>query len=127
MARPKARELTERELDVMHVFWSRGESTIADVRDALAKAGRDLAHTTVATLVRILCEKGFLVQTNDERPFVYKPLRSHDEVSRSLVGDLIERVFRGSREQLLVTLIEQKQLSAEERAALEQILKEQQR
>lgn len=127
MARPKARELTERELDVMHVFWSRGESTIADVRDALAKAGRDLAHTTVATLVRILCEKGFLAQTNDERPFVYKPLRSHDEVSRSLVGDLIERVFRGSREQLLVTLIEQKQLSAEERAALEQILKEQQR
>ncbi|MGE3316201.1 MAG: BlaI/MecI/CopY family transcriptional regulator [Planctomycetaceae bacterium] len=127
MARPKARELTERELDVMHVFWTRGESTIADVRDALAAAGRDLAHTTVATLVRILCEKGFLAQTNEERPFQYKPLRSHDEVSKSLVGELIERVFRGSREQLLVTLIEQKKLSADERAALEEILKEQRR
>ncbi len=127
MARPPARELTERELDVMHVFWKRGESTVADIRDALAEAGRDLAYTTVATLVRILCEKGFLKQTNDERPFRFQPLRSHEEVSRSLLGDLVDRVFRGSREQLLVTLMEQKKLSTQERAILEQILKEQRR
>ena len=73
MARPAAKELTERELEVMHAFWNRGESTVADVRDVLAAAGLDRAYTTVATLVRILADKGFLVQTNEERPFSYKP------------------------------------------------------
>src|SRR3954468_917837 len=102
MARPPARELTERELEVMHVFWKRGESTVAEARDELAASGLDRAYTTVATLVRILAEKAFLVQTNRERPFRYRPARSFEEVSRRLLGEIVERVFRGSREQLLV-------------------------
>lgn len=125
MARPKAKELTERELEVMQAFWRSGETTAADVRGALAKEGRDLAYTTVATLVRILCDKGFLVQTNDERPFRYQPARSFDDVSGNLVWDLVERLFGGKREQLLVRLLEEKKLSAKERAAIEEILKDQ--
>jgi predicted transcriptional regulator len=123
MARPAAKELTERELEVMHTFWNRGESTVADVRDALAAAGLDRAYTTVATLVRILADKGFLVQTNQERPFSYRPSQSYEEVSMKLLGDVIERVFRGSRELLLVRLMEQRALSAKERALLEEILR----
>src|SRR6516165_9787471 len=119
MARPPAKELTERELEVMHVFWDRGEST---VRDALAAEGLDRAYTTIATLVRILADKKFLVQTNDERPFSYRPARSYEEVSRKLLGELIDRVFRGSREQFLVRLMEQKTLTAKERALLEDVL-----
>ena len=73
MARPPAKELTERELELMHVFWDRGESTAAEVRDALAASGLDRAYTTVATLVRILLDKNFLSQTNDEKPYRYRP------------------------------------------------------
>jgi predicted transcriptional regulator len=128
MARPKAKALTERELEVMHVFWRHAaeerDATAAEVRDDLAAAGRDLAYTTVATLVRILCDKGFLAQTNEERPFTYKPLRSFDEVSGSLVGDLVQRLFGGKRDQLLVRLLEDKKLTAKERAVLEEILRE---
>ena len=127
MARPRAHELTERELEVMHVFWRRGESTVAEARDDLAGRGRDLAYTTVATLVRILTEKGFLTQTTQERPFRFRPDRSFDEVSSSLLGDLVERVFGGSREKLLVRLMEQRRLTARERALLEDLLREQQR
>jgi BlaI family transcriptional regulator, penicillinase repressor len=129
MARPPARELTERELEVMHVFWNRGESTVTQVRDILAESGLDRAYTTVATLVRILADKKFLVQTNDERPYSYRPARSHEDVSRKLLGELVDRVFRGSREQLLVCLMEQKALTAKERALLAEILgqKEQRR
>ncbi len=123
MARPPAKELTERELEVMHVFWNRGESTVADVRDALAAEGLDRAYTTIATLVRILTDKKFLIQTNDERPFSYRPARSYEDVSRKLLGELIDRVFRGSREQLLVRLMEQKTLTAKERALLEEALR----
>ncbi|MBL8813384.1 MAG: BlaI/MecI/CopY family transcriptional regulator [Planctomycetaceae bacterium] len=122
MARPKAKELTERELEVMHVFWDRGESTAADVRDVLAEQGRDLAYTTVATLVRILMEKGFLTQTNEERPFRFVPARTYEEVSGSLLGDLVQKVFAGSRMQLLMRLFEQKKLTPTEQARLQEIL-----
>lgn len=128
MARPKAKELTERELEVMHAFWRKWTAdqpaTAAEVRDELSDAGRELAYTTVATLVRILCDKGFLAQTNSERPFTYRPLRSFDEVSGSLVGDLVERLFGGQREQLLLRLLEERKLTAKERAVLEEVLRE---
>ena len=124
MPRPKAKELTERELEIMHVFWTGGELAAADVRDRLAAEGRDLAYTTVATLVRILLEKGFIEQTNEERPFRYKPVRSFAEVSRNLVRDLVDRVFGGSREQLLVHLVEDKRLTRKERELLEQVMKQ---
>jgi BlaI family transcriptional regulator, penicillinase repressor len=124
MARLPARDLTDRELEVMHVFWKTGEATAAEARDRLAATGLDRAYTTVATLVRILHEKGFLEQTNAERPFRYRPVRSYEEVSGRLLGDVLERVFRGSREQLLVRLVEQRKLTARERAVLEEVLKE---
>lgn len=126
MARPPAKELTERELEIMQVFW-RGDKplSIADVKDELARQGLERAYTTVATLVRILADKGFVNQLNDERPFIYEPARSYQEVSSRLLSDLVERVFHGSREELLLRLVDQKRLSAKERTALEQILKQQ--
>jgi len=124
MARPPAKELTERELEIMHVFWEHGPLTAAAVRDHLAGSGRDLAYTTVATLVRILVDKDFLKQTNRARPFVYRPRRSFEEVSRRLVGDLVDRVFQGSRTALLVQLAENGRLTEQERTLLESILRE---
>jgi BlaI family transcriptional regulator, penicillinase repressor len=123
MARPAARDLTERELEVMHMFWTGGTQTAQEARDRLAAAGTDRAYTTIATLVRILHEKKFLEPTNDERPFRYRPARSYEEVSGRLLGDVLDRVFHGSREQLLFRLLEDRRLSARERAALEGILK----
>jgi len=124
MARPPSSELTGRELDVMHVFWALGPATAAEVRRELAREGPDLAYTTVATLIRILVEKQFVEQTTRERPFVYRPLKTHEEVSGRLLGDVLDRVFRGSREQLLVRLMEERAFSDEERTLLEQILRE---
>src|SRR5262245_33274638 len=124
MARPPAKELTERELEVMQVFWKRGDSTAAEIRDELAKAGQDLAYTTVATLIRSLTEKQFVEQTNDERPFIFRPMRSYEDVSARMLDDLLDRVFQGSREELLVRLMDQKKLTNKERALLADILKE---
>jgi predicted transcriptional regulator len=127
MGRPPAKDLTERELEVMHIFWRHGEATAAEVRDRLAAAGLDRAYTTIATLVRGLYDKGFLRQVNPERPFRYIPVRSYEEVSRRLLGDLVWRVFGGSRAQLLRRLVEERQLTAEERTVLEEVLKEEKR
>jgi predicted transcriptional regulator len=125
MARPAARDLTDRELEVMHVFWRCREATAAEARDHLAATGLDRTYPTVANLVRILLDKGFLEQVTAERPFRYRPVRSYEDVSGRLLGDLVRRVFRGSREQLLVRLVGGRKLTAQERAALEAILKEQ--
>ena len=126
MVRPTAKELTERELEIMHQFWTNGDATAQATRDRLAESGLDLAYVTVANLIRLLVDKGFLEAQNDERPFVYRAVRSFDDVSTSLIGDLVKRVFHGSRERLLVQLLGgQKKLTAKERGLLEQLLKEQ--
>ncbi|TWT90953.1 Methicillin resistance regulatory protein MecI [Pseudobythopirellula maris] len=124
MARPKAPELTERELELMHVFWEKGPMTAPQAREQLAESGRDLAYTTVATLIKILVDKRFLKQTGDQRPFVYQSIRSFDAVSKRLVSDLVRRVFQGSREELLVQLLDGRKLSQKERETLQQILGE---
>jgi BlaI family transcriptional regulator, penicillinase repressor len=74
--------------------------------------------------VRILAEKGFLEQTNEGRPAVYRPARSFEDVSRRMLGEVLDRVFKGSSEELLVRLIEQRRLTAKERARLRKILGE---
>jgi len=125
MARPPARDLTDRELEVMHVFWRRREATAAEARDHLAAHGLDRTYPTVANLVRILWEKGFLEQVNTERPFRYRPVRSYEQVSGRLLSDLVQRVFRGSRAQLLVRLVGERKLTDQERAVLTAILQEQ--
>jgi predicted transcriptional regulator len=124
MVRPPAKELTEREIEVMHVFWERGEMSAAEARDVLEESGLPRSYPTIANLIRILRDKEFLRQTNDARPFRYAPCKTHQDVSRQLLGDLIERVFRGSREELLLRLVEQRKLSREERELLESIIEE---
>ena len=107
----------------MQVFWKSGELTATDARAHLASTGVDCAYVTVANLVRTLVDKGFLAATNDARPFRYQPIRSFDDVSGTLVGDVLKRVFGGSREKMLVKLMDgRKKLSAKERSFLEQIL-----
>lgn len=125
MARPAAKDLTDRELEVMHVFWRHDEITAIEARDYLAATGLNRAYTTVANLVRGLSEKGFLRQTNTERPFRYVPVRTYEDVSGRLLKDILLRVFSGSREQLLVRLLGQRKLTAGERAVLKDILKDQ--
>ena len=122
MARPKATELTERELELMHLFWDQGAMTAMDARDRLETSGRDLAYTTVATLLKILVDKGFLAQTGEQRPFLYEPLKTFDDVSQRLVTDMVQRVFQGSREAMLVRLLDGRKLTKKEREVLEQIL-----
>lgn len=116
-------KLTERELSIMHVFWEREEATIADVHDQLNGQGNDLAYTSVATIVRILEDKGVLEITKNKRPFRYRPVLGFKQVSRNIVDDLVNRLFGGSRSKLLAHLAEDEELSEKEIAAIKKLLK----
>ncbi len=126
MARTKASDLTDRELAVMRGFWELGEATAEEVRELLDQKGERLAYVTVANVVRILFDKGFLQQTHQERPFRYRPQRSFAEVSHRMLGDFVGRLFNGSRESMLVQLFSERSLSGAEREFLEQILRQEQ-
>jgi BlaI family transcriptional regulator, penicillinase repressor len=124
MNRPVSDVLTERELEVMHAFWRYGELSAQSARDHLEAAGRPLTYTTVATLCRLLSEKGFLQRMGDVRPFAFRPTRTFDEVSKSLVSTMISKVFGGSRKQLLLQVFDKDQLNARQRQLLESLLQD---
>ena len=107
----QSQKLHRLELEVMKVVWRLGKATVNDVRDALTQA---LAYTSVATTLSHLEKKGFLTHDVDGRTYVYRPLIQENEVSQSMLRDLLERLFDGSVEQLVNTLLETREISPEE-------------
>ena len=89
------------ELEIMHVIWSKGRATVQEVKDALSEAHPG-AYSTFITIMRRMEEKGILGHEmhEDGRTFVYKPLVSREEVSRSMFRDIYHRLFLGSSERL---------------------------
>jgi BlaI family transcriptional regulator, penicillinase repressor len=99
----------DRELDVMGVLWAAGSATVAEVRDQLPV---DLAYTTVLTILRNLEEKGFASHETEGRAHRYFPRLAKKDARTTLVGRLVDKLFHGSTEQLLVHLVRDRKLSA---------------
>ena len=98
----------------MKVVWDRGRVTVRDVYESL-RAQRQVAYTTVMTMMNILEQKGFLKKSSSgERAFVYQAARSRNTVLRTMVGEFVERVFGGSANPLMVHLIEDEYLTADD-------------
>lgn len=115
--------LTEAELRLMRLLWARGESTVADLVRALPE-GMELAYTSVLTTVRVLETKGYVQHREDGRAFVYQTCVAEEEASRSEVRHLLGRFFGNSREQLLLSLLGDGEVSAEELRRLKQAVAE---
>jgi len=111
--RKRSTTLTEQELEIMKVVWERESVTVRDVYEVLLKR-RKVAYTTVMTMMKILEQKGHLKKSQDERAFLYRPARPKRQVIRDMVQEFLNRVFNGSAEPLLVHLVEEHDLSAEE-------------
>ncbi|PZQ09809.1 MAG: BlaI family transcriptional regulator [Rhodanobacter denitrificans] len=95
--------LSDLQLDVMRTLW-RGEASVADVVAALA-ASRDLAHTTVATLLTRLEKRGVVAVRREGRQLLYSARVSESQVRRSMVSGLIQSLFRGDAGALLAHLV----------------------
>jgi len=107
----------------MKVVWQKGEATVRDVYESLLER-RQIAYTTVMTMMRILEGKGHLARRRQERAHVYRPTRPETVVVRSMVREFVDRVFNGSAQPLLVHLIEDQQLSEQELEDLSRLIKE---
>lgn len=97
----------------MKVVWKLKTATVRQVYETLLKQ-RKIAYTTVMTMMNILEQKGFLKKKAVERAFVYAPSRPERQVIRAMVREFIDRVFNGAAEPLLVHLVEDERLTAED-------------
>ncbi len=122
MRRKESLKLAELELELMKVIWDKGKATVQEVRDAL-KSNRPLAYTTILTMLSILERKKFLKHKKAGRAYVYYPAVSEKETRSSLVRDLINRVFRGSPELLLVSILEEEKIKPDELKRLREMVK----
>src|SRR5690242_16000176 len=109
----------------MDVLWDKGNATVAEVAEALPKQ-LDLAYNTVLTTMRILEVKGYVKHTKakDGRAFIYRPVVSRDQASRSAVRHLLGRFFGNSAEALVLNLLEDEDLTERERRRIQRLLKE---
>lgn len=120
MARKKSKHPTELELEILKVLWEDSPRTVREVREAMSASGRELAHTSLITTLNVMFDKGFVTRTaaSDARGYAFSPRVSHEEVSQGMVGDLVERVFEGSAQALMLSLLENERLSPAEHADL---------
>ncbi len=102
--------LTKLELQVMQVIWRRGKSTVGEVQEGLAQG---LAYTTVQTMLNILERKGKLTRELQGRAFAYTAVVTEAGAVRHAVRDLVDRMFGGSSEELVMSLIQSKEIDAE--------------
>lgn len=112
--------LSELQLDLMRVLW-RGEASVAEVAAALA-GSRGLAHTTVATLLSRLARRGLVEARRDGRQLLYRARVEESQVRRSMVGDLIQSLFKGDPKALLAHLVRENEVAAGDLARVQALL-----
>src|ERR1700733_9330334 len=117
MARPKKRSesLTPLELQMMQVLWRQGPSNVQEVHTGLQS---DLAFTTVQTVLNVLYQKGRVRRALKGRAYEYRPVASKESVLGQAVHDLIRRMFGGSSEELVMSLVKTRQINASTLARL---------
>ena len=118
----KSNTLTEAELRLMKILWRRGESAVTDLVAALPE-GEQLAYNSVLTTIRILEQKGYVEHRQEGRAFVYRPCVAEQEASRSEVRNVLSRFFGNSREQLVLSLLGDEEISAEELDRLKEAIR----
>lgn len=101
----------------MKVVWKLETATVRDVYEHLRKT-RDLAYTTVLTMMKILEQKGYVKKTRAEKAFVYRPAKPRAQVIGGMVREFMDRVFDGASRPMLLHLVKEAKLSEKERKAL---------
>lgn len=122
MATPSQRVgLTKLELKIMQVIWKRGASTVSEVQAELEPA---LAYTTVQTMLNILERKGKLQRELEGRAYVYAAKVSEEKAVGQSLRDMIDRMFGGSSEELVMSLLKSRQIDAKRLAKLTERFRE---
>ena len=113
MARPRHKNPTPAELEVLQIIWEHGSCTVREVMNLL-KPKRPRAYTSVMSLMNVMAEKGLLNQEPKGRAFIYSAKVSRDKTQSSMLSDLLNRAFDGSANALVAHLLQQAEPNSEE-------------
>jgi len=113
--------LTEAELRLMDVLWQKGPCTVQQVLDALPNR-LALAYNSVLTTIRILERKGYVEHSKEGRAHVFAPRIERQEATRSEIRHLVNRFFKNSKELLVLNILEERGIDAEELRRLRELL-----
>jgi BlaI family penicillinase repressor len=119
--RKSSSQLTRLELQIMEVLWSRGASTVQEVQTAIP--GEPLAYTTVQTMLNILHRKGRTKRKLVGKAYAYSPILSRERAVKEVLVDVVNRLFGGSVEALVMSLLKTKQLDPKKLAELNELVR----
>jgi BlaI family penicillinase repressor len=123
MARTGSEHPTELELEILKVLWEESPLLVRDVRARLEEsAGRKLTHSSVITMLNIMVRKGYLGRRKQGKALHFSPKVQKDDVAGGIMGDLLNRVFGGSAEAMVLNLIETADLDSHELAELRRLI-----
>ncbi|MEO8030745.1 MAG: BlaI/MecI/CopY family transcriptional regulator [Gemmatimonadota bacterium] len=118
---PEAHQLTDLQIAIMRVLWSKGEATAVQIWEAL-RPERGLAQTTIATMLSRLEKRGVIQHHARSRQFVYYPTVTEPEVRRSMVSELTERLFDGNVAELMAHLLSAREMSQGDLARVRELI-----
>ena len=121
MAREKGQNPTEKELAILKVLWANGPSTVRQVNDQISQLQKT-GYTTTLKLMQIMIDKGLLIRDDSTFKHVYKPAISEERAENQIVGEMMDKVFSGSAERLVMRALSAKQVSAGELKKIRQLL-----
>ena len=117
----KNRQLTPLELKIMKVLWENSPATVQRVQEKLPGEPR-LAYTTVQTMLNVLFRKGKVKRTLRGRAFEYTPVVSRVKAMGTAIRDILDRLFGGSAESLVMSLVESRHLAPDKLAGLSKLI-----
>jgi BlaI family transcriptional regulator, penicillinase repressor len=117
---------TAAELEILHVLWELGPSTVRRVYEALSEK-KPIGYTTVLKLMQIMTSKGTLRRNEEQRAHVYEACLPAEKTKRQFVADVLERVFEGSASELMLHALEGRKTSHKEIEQLRRLLDERER
>jgi BlaI family transcriptional regulator, penicillinase repressor len=103
--------LTQLELEIMSVLWETGPANVQSVQARLT--ARNLAYTTVQTMLNVLERKGKVKRRLKDRAYFYQPVVSRQKATSQAVGEILDRFFGGSADSLVLNLVQTRKLTRE--------------
>jgi predicted transcriptional regulator len=122
----KSKELprpTETELEILHILWQHGPSTVRQVHKVLSQEREtEVGYSTALKMLQVMTQKGLVERDDSERPQIYRAALPQEQTQKQLVKDLLRRAFGGSKRELVMRALSDEEASDEELAQIEQLL-----
>jgi predicted transcriptional regulator len=121
MPRPPTPHPTDGELEILRVLWSHGASSLSAICESL-RSERDVATTTVATMLRVMHDKGLVKRAGAARGATWSAAVTHKSAAKRMVGKLVDHLFDGAADRLVAHMIEGGQLTRKQLGELRSLL-----